>query len=99
MLLMPSLYEGFGLPILEAMACGVPVITSNISSLPEVAGDAAILIDPADPAALRDAIIAVDADSTLREQLVESGYRQAGKFSWQRSASQLLSVYRSLLEA
>ena len=99
MLLMPSLYEGFGLPILEAMACGVPVITSNISSLPEVAGDAAILIDPADPAALRDAIIAVDTDSTLREQLVESGYRQAGKFSWQRSASQLLSVYRSLLEA
>lgn len=96
--LMPSLYEGFGLPILEAMACGVPVVTSNISSLPEVAGDAAILIDPMDTAALRDAILAVETDSPLSEQLVENGYRQAERFNWRRSAAQLMSVYRNLLK-
>lgn len=97
MLLMPSLYEGFGLPILEAMACGVPVITSKISSLPEVAGDAAILVDPIDTDAIRIAILSVETDTTLREQLVQKGYRQAERFSWQRSAAQLLSVYKSLL--
>ena len=97
MLLMPSLYEGFGLPLLEAMACGAPVITSNVSSLPEVAGDAAILIDPTDSAALRDAIIAVETEPNMREQLVEKGYRQAKRFTWRRSATQLLSVYRGLL--
>ncbi len=99
MLLMPSLYEGFGLPILEAMACGVPVITSNVSSLPEVAGDAAILIDPTDIGALRQAMLAVDSDRALRKRLIEQGYRQARKFTWQRSAAQLLSVYKRLLEA
>ena len=99
MLLMPSLYEGFGLPVLEAMACGVPVITSNVSSLPEVAGDAAIQVDPAETAALRDAIIAVETEPNLREQLVEKGYRQAEKFKWRRSAADLLSVYRGLLSA
>ena len=97
MLLIPSLYEGFGLPILEAMACGVPVITSKVSSLPEVAGDAAILVDPDDTAALRDAIIAVETDATLRDQLIHKGYRQAERFTWRRSAEQLLSVYHSLL--
>lgn len=98
-LLMPSLYEGFGLPILEAMACGVPVITSNVSSLPEVAGEAAIQVDPTDTAALRDAIIAVETEPNLREQLVEKGFRQAERFTWRRSADDLLSVYRSLLAA
>lgn len=97
MLLTPSLYEGFGLPILEAMACGAPVITSNISSLPEVAGDAAVLVDPVDAAAIRDAIALVESDAALREQLIKQGYRQTEKFSWQRSAAQLLSVYRRLL--
>lgn len=96
--LTPSLYEGFGLPVLEAMACGVAVITSNVSSLPEVAGDAAILVDPTDTVALRDAIIAVETDTALREQLVRMGYRQAQKFTWRRSATELLSVYRSLLD-
>lgn len=98
MLLMPSLYEGFGLPVLEAMACGVAVITSKFSSLPEVAGDAAILLDPTDIAALRDAIIAVETDLALHEQMVRKGYRQAEKFTWRRSAAQLLLVYRSLLD-
>ena len=99
MLLMPSLYEGFGLPILEAMTCGVPVITSNVSSLPEVAGSAAIQVDPTDKAALRDAIIAVDTEPNLREQLVAKGYRQAERFTWRQSAAELLSVYRRLLAA
>ena len=98
MLLMPSLYEGFGLPVLEAMACGVPVITSNISSLPEVAGDAGILVDPSDTGQIRDAILAVETDSARREQLIQNGYRQAAKFSWQESATKLLSVYMKLLE-
>lgn len=98
MLLMPSLYEGFGLPIVEAMACGLPVITSNISSLPEVAGDAAILVNPTDTVEIRDAMLAVESDSILRGQLVQKGYRQAAQFSWQRSAAQLLSVYMSLLD-
>ena len=97
MLLMPSLYEGFGLPILEAMACGVPVITSKISSLPEVAGDAAILINPTDTVEMREAMLAVETDFSLREQLVQKGYRQAEQFTWQRSAAQLLSVYKSML--
>ena len=97
MLLMPSLYEGFGLPVLEAMACGAAVITSNISSLPEVAGDAALLLDPTDTGALRDAIIVVETDLALREQMIQKGYRQAEAFTWRRSAVQLLQVYRSLL--
>lgn len=98
MLLMPSLYEGFGLPVLEAMACGAPVITSKTSSLPEVAGDAAILIEPTNPAEIRDAMLAVETNATLREQMVQKGYRQAKSFTWRRNASQLLSVYQSLLE-
>ena len=99
MLLMPSLYEGFGLPILEAMACGLPVITSNLSSLPEVAGDAALLIDPADMREIRDAIHLVDADAIRRENMRRRGYQQAKRFTWQRSAEQLLSVYRNMLDS
>lgn len=99
MLLTPSLYEGFGLPVLEAMACGAPVITSNISSLPEVAGDAALLVDPSDVEEISAAMQAVETDASMREQLVQKGYRQAAAFTWQRSAAQLLSVYKRLLES
>jgi glycosyltransferase involved in cell wall biosynthesis len=93
----PSHYEGFGLPVLEAMTLGAPVITSNVSSLPEVAGDAAILINPNDPQELASAIFQVIEDKTLCQSLIEKGYRQAGKFSWERTALKTLEAYRSIL--
>jgi len=88
----PSLYEGFGLPVLEAMACGTPVICSNVSSLPEVAGEAALQVDPLDVEALAEAIHWVISDAGLRATLVERGYEQVQRFSWQRCASQVLQV-------
>ena len=96
-LLMPSLYEGFGLPVLEAMACGTPVIASDVSSLPEVAGDAALMVDPYDSDAIADAILRIQADADLRASLIESGYRQSKRFTWERSAAQLKSIYDQML--
>jgi len=92
----PSLYEGIGLPVLEAMACGIPVVTSNISSMPEVAGDAALLVDPYDVPALADALRRLLTDATLRADLVSRGFRQAARFTWARAAQQLIDVYRRL---
>ena len=89
----PSLYEGFGLPILEAMACGVPVITSNLSSMPEVAGDAGILVDPNDVNALADAMTRVLTDRVLRATLAAKGLARARSFSWERMAQETLAVY------
>ncbi len=97
MLLLVSLYEGFGLPVLEAMACGCPVITSNLSSLPEVAGTAALLVDPHDTRAIAAAIERLAADKETRARLIQAGYRQTRQFTWQRSAKQLKSIYESLL--
>jgi glycosyltransferase involved in cell wall biosynthesis len=88
----PSLYEGFGLPLLEAMACGTPVICSNASSLPEVAGDAALLVDPRDTEALADALARLVVDEGLRRELVERGFRQMQRFSWRRCAEETLRV-------
>jgi len=96
-LVISSLYEGFGLPILEAMACGTPVITSNLSSLPEVAGKAGILVDPRDTNAVVDAIQEIITNGNKRQQLIKAGYQQATKFTWEHSAQQLKSVYESLL--
>ncbi|MYI40844.1 MAG: glycosyltransferase family 4 protein [Chloroflexi bacterium] len=96
-LIMASLYEGFGLPVLEAFACGCPVISSDRSSLPEVAGEAALLIDPASTTDLVDAIIALEEQPALRERLVQAGYARAAGFTWQRSAQQLRSIYAALL--
>jgi glycosyltransferase involved in cell wall biosynthesis len=92
----PSLYEGFGLPILEAMACGAPVVTSKTTSMPEAAGDAAVLIDPQDPTELAEAMIRVLEDAPLRETLRKSGFEHAKEFSWSRTASLTISLYREL---
>jgi glycosyltransferase involved in cell wall biosynthesis len=90
----PSLYEGFGLPVLEAMQCGCPVIASKATSIPEVAGDAAILVDPLDTTAITQAIYKVVSDSKLRRKLVSAGLRQAKKFSWERCADTMLKIIR-----
>jgi glycosyltransferase involved in cell wall biosynthesis len=89
----PSLYEGFGLPVLEAMACGAPVVTSNVSSLPEVVGDAGIMIDPLDVNALTDALDCVLSDSALRERLRQKGLEQAREFTWEATARRTLAIY------
>ncbi len=90
----PSLFEGFGLPPLEAMACGTPVVTSNTSSLPEVAGDAALLIDPYDQSSIEDALLRIVQDQPLRARLREKGIEQAGKFSWRDAAEKTLQLYQ-----
>ncbi len=93
----PSVYEGFGLPVVEAMASGTAVITSNTSSLPEVAGDAAILVDPYDVEALAGAMAQLSNDPDLRRALSAAGVRQAAKFSWRRCAAETVEVYRAAL--
>jgi glycosyltransferase involved in cell wall biosynthesis len=90
----PSLYEGFGLPVLEAMQCGCPVVASNVTSIPEVAGEAAILFDPFDVGAIGDALYKALTDEQARRHLVVSGLRQAAKFSWRRCAETMLDVIR-----
>ncbi|MHB0870014.1 MAG: glycosyltransferase family 4 protein [Chloroflexota bacterium] len=94
----PSLYEGFGLPPLEAMACGTAVITSSVSSLPEVVGEAAITVNPLDVDALAGAIATVLEDVTLWERLRAEGPRQAARFSWHETAASTMRAYRSLLD-
>jgi glycosyltransferase involved in cell wall biosynthesis len=93
----PSLYEGFGLPVLEAMACGTPVIASDRSSLPEVTADAGLQADPFDVEAWTAGLAMLVEDTELRESLVTRGLEQAGRFSWDRAASELLHIYRGLL--
>jgi len=95
-LLFPSLYEGFGLPILEAMSCGTPVITSNISSMPEVAGDAALLVNPYDVDALMEAMQKILTNEKLRELLVMKGFERVKRYSWKRCAKQTLEVFNML---
>lgn len=92
-----SLYEGFGLPILEAMACGTPVVTGTRSSLPEVAGDAALLVDPSDTDAITDAIARLVTDSALRDELIQRGYERARRFTWDAAAARLLAIYERIL--
>lgn len=94
----PSLYEGFGFPILEGMACGTPVVTANVSSLPEVAGDAAILVDPYDTDAIADALRRVIDETDLRDRLIQRGLKQIKFFTWERSARQLLELYYAILQ-
>jgi glycosyltransferase involved in cell wall biosynthesis len=92
----PSLYEGFGLPPLEAMACGTPVVTSNVSSLPEVVGDAALLVDPYDASAIAGAVERILGDPALRADLVERGRIRARQFSWELSVARIRSVYEEV---
>lgn len=92
----PSLYEGFGMPVLEAMACGAPTITSATSALPEIAGDAALLIDPEDAAALGHAMVRVLNNTELRDSLQQKGFARVKKFTWRSAAVQTLALYREL---
>jgi glycosyltransferase involved in cell wall biosynthesis len=92
----PSLYEGFGLPPLEAMACGTPVVTSDVTSLPEVVGEAALTVDPTDEDTLADALCRTLTEERLREQLRTAGFKRAASFSWERTAALTLNVYCSV---
>ncbi len=94
LLAMPSFYEGFGIPVLEAMACGTPVVCSNTSSFPEVVGDAALLVAPHDSEALANGLWQVLSDQALRRRLAQAGPAQTAQFSWDRAARETLAVYR-----
>ncbi|HOP48055.1 MAG TPA: glycosyltransferase family 1 protein [Desulfobacteraceae bacterium] len=94
----PSLYEGFGLPIIEAMACGSPVVCSNVSSIPEVAGDAALQINPADEEDIAHALDRVMTDSVLRQTLIQRGFERAKDFSWRETAVKTLEVFAQVAE-
>ncbi len=94
----PSFYEGFGLPVLEAMACGTAVITSNVSSLPEVAGDAALLVKPDETEQLADAMLRVLGDEQCRAEMACRGLHRASRFSWERMARETASVYRDVAD-
>ena len=96
-LVYPSLWEGFGMPVLEAMACGCPVVTSNVSSLPEVAGDAAMLVDPRSTDDVARGIAAVWCDEALRRRLAVRGLARAAQFSWERAARATATVYAAAL--
>jgi len=95
----PSIYEGFGLPPLEAMACGTPLITTAVSSMPEHVGDAGILIPPQDEKALTNALQKLINDSTLQEELSSKGPERASQFTWKRTAQETIKVYQSVLKA
>jgi glycosyltransferase involved in cell wall biosynthesis len=95
----PSIYEGFGLPMLEAMACGTPVVTSTASCMPEVAGDAALLVPPTDVDALAAALDRALTDEALRADLIAKGRARARQFSWAKSARQLLGIYHAVCAA
>jgi glycosyltransferase involved in cell wall biosynthesis len=93
----PSLYEGFGIPPLEAMSCGTPVVTSNVSSLPEVVGDAALTVDPRNTQSIADAIHLVIQDRDLHHRLSQQGLKRAERFTWEQTACDTLDIYRGVL--
>jgi glycosyltransferase involved in cell wall biosynthesis len=97
LLAFPSLAEGFGLPVLEAMGRGLPVACSDTTSLPEVAGDAALTFDPRDEAAIREAVVRLLSDAGLREELAARGREQAARFSWAAAAEGTWAAYDAVL--
>jgi len=94
----PSLYEGFGLPPLEAMACGTPVVAANTSSLPEVVGEAGLIVDPLDVEGLAEAMRRALDDEALRQEMREQGLERAKGFSWTKTAQETVQVYRRAME-
>lgn len=96
-LLYPSLYEGFGLPVVEAMACGTPVITSNVSSMPEVGGSAVLYVNPEDSEDISNKLFDLTRDKNLREIMIKKGFEQAKKFTWKKCAEETLDVYDRVL--
>ena len=96
-LIFPSLYEGFGMPILEAMGAGCPVLTSNLTSTPEVAGDASLLVNPYEVGEILDGMRALGANDGVRSKLRQNGYEQIKKFSWEKTARQTIDIYKELL--
>jgi len=97
LLAFPSLWEGFGLPILEAMACGTPVITSRVSSMPEVAGEAALFVDPLSVEEIEDAMDRILADSSLRQRLVAEGLERVQRFTWDRAVTAMINLYSTIV--
>ena len=95
----PSLYEGFGMPPLEAMACGAPVICSNAASLPEVTGDAALSLDPLDVKGWEEAILEVLSNAALRQDLQAKGLKRATQFTWERTARETMAVYEEVSQS
>ncbi|MGQ0735300.1 MAG: glycosyltransferase family 4 protein [Acidobacteriota bacterium] len=93
----PSLYEGFGLPPLEAMACGTPVVTSNVSSMPEITGESALLVDPYDSASIASGLVQAVTDEALRADLSQRGIKRAREFSWARSVARIHGIYMDVL--
>ncbi len=98
-LIAPSLYEGFGLTVLEAMACGTPVITANVSSIPEVAGNAAVLVEPMDVEGITQAVLRIDGDVAFRQDLIDKGFARVREFTWRRTAEQTAEVYELVVTA
>ena len=93
----PSLYEGFGIPVLEAFSCGCPVAASNTSSLPEVGGDSAVYFDPQSEESIRDIVMSLTENSEYRQHLIELGRKRASYFSWQDTARKTIEVYKKAL--
>lgn len=94
----PSVYEGFGLPVLEALSCGTPVVTSNISSMPEILGDAGLLVDPYNVSQLADAILRIVDNDDFRRSMQERGLQRAAQFSWEKTARKTINVYLPVSE-
>ena len=97
-LIAPSLHEGFGITLIEAMACGTPVITANVSAMPEVVGDAGILVEPNNYQSMADAVSNLQQDSIFREQLIEKGLNRVKQFTWESTSEQIAKIYEGLVE-